>query len=83
MNDKELELQSINDFHNVTSSIYNTISNSTKCINAVFMPLTINNLKKAISHRPQILHLICKSTYIIPDSMKAQEQKKKVQLIKV
>ena len=83
MNDKELELQSINDFHNVTSSIYNTISNSTKCINAVFMPLTINNLKKAISHRPQILHLICKSTYIIPDSMKAQEQKKKNKKIKI
>ena len=37
------------------------------------MPLTLNNLKNIISNeetRPVILHLICKSTYIIPEEEK-------------
>ena len=59
------ELKTMNDFSNITNSIYNLVIESTKLINAEFYPLTENNLKKVILHKPKIIHLICKSTYII------------------
>ena len=62
------ELISMNDFNNLTNSIYNIIKNSNKIINAEFLPLTINNLSEVIKLKPQIIHLICKSTYIIDDN---------------
>ena len=61
------ELSSMNDFNNITNSIYNKIKASGKIIKAEFLPLTINNLKDVIKLKPKILHLICKSTYIIND----------------
>ena len=61
------ELKTMNDFNNITNIIKNVIMNSTKLINAEFYPLTENNLKLVIWHKPKIIHLICKSTYIIPE----------------
>ena len=61
------ELSSMNDFNSLTNSIYNIIKTSYKIINAEFLPLTINNLEKVIKLKPKIIHLICKSTYIIND----------------
>ena len=61
------ELKTMNDFNNIVNIIKNVIINSTKLINAEFYPLTENNLKLVISHKPKIIHLICKSTYIIPE----------------
>ena len=68
------ELKSMNDFNNITNSILNVVRNSNKLINAEFLPLTINNLKKVIFHKPKILHLICKSTYITPEKIEENEQ---------
>ena len=59
------ELKSINDFNMITKSIYETIKD--KSIIAKFLPLTINNLKEVINEKPKIIHLVCKSTYIIDD----------------
>ena len=70
---EEKELKSMNDFNNIASSIFNVIIDSTKLINAEFYPLTEYNLKKAISHKPKILHLICKSTYILPKKEEIKE----------
>ena len=61
------ELKSMNDFHNITNSIYNAIRSSTKIVTAEFYPLTENYLKKVILDKPRIIHLICKSVYILPD----------------
>ena len=65
--DEIKELSSMNDFNNITNSIHNTIIHSNKLISAQFLPLTINNLKEVIYLKPKIIHLICKSTYIIND----------------
>ena len=62
------ELRTMNDFNNITNAILNVVIESTKLINAEFYPLTVNNLKKVILHKPKIIHLICKSTYIIPQN---------------
>ena len=61
------ELKTMNDYNNIINIIKNVIMDSTKLINAEFDPLTENNLKLVISHKPKIIHLICKSTYIIPE----------------
>ena len=63
------ELRSMNDFNNITNTIVNVVKNSTKLINAEFYPLTKNNLKNVIFNKPKILHLIFKSTYIIPEKI--------------
>ena len=71
---KEKELKSMNDFNNITNSIKNVIIESNKLINAEFLPLTERNLKKIISYKPKIIHLICKSTYIIPENDKEKDK---------
>ena len=70
INNKEefKELSSMNDFNKLTNSIYNIIKTSNKILNAEFFPLTINNLKDIIKLKPKIIHLICKSTYIIDNN---------------
>ena len=72
-NEIKKELKSMNDFNNIANSIFNVIIDSTKLINAEFYPLTEYNLRKAISHKPKILHIICKSTYILPEKEKIKE----------
>ena len=61
------ELKTMNDFNNIINNIKNVIMNSTKLINAEFYPLTEINLKLVLTHKPKIIHLIFKSTYIIPE----------------
>ena len=57
-------LRTMNDFNSITSSIHNVILNKcNKQIKAQFLPLTGDNLEFAISQKPKILHLICKSVY--------------------
>ena len=65
-NNSNKELKSINDFNNITQKILNVVRNSTKLIFAEFYPLTKQYLKKIIFDKPKIIHLICKSTYILP-----------------
>ena len=60
------ELKTMNDFNKIAKSIYETIKN--KAIIVEFLPLTENNLNKIIQKKPKILHLICKSTYIIDNN---------------
>ena len=68
------ELKSMNDFNNVTNSIVNVVRKSSKLIIAEFLPLTKYNLKRAILKKPKILHLICKSTYIVPDKIEENDE---------
>ena len=70
------ELKSMNDFHNITSAVYDVIRRSTKLVTAEFHILTQNNLIEAISLKPKIIHLICKSVYILPDPDKIEEKDK-------
>ena len=66
INNEEIELRTMNDFNSITHSILNVIKDDcNKQIKAKFLPLTTENLKQAVSQRPKILHLICKSVYII------------------
>ena len=74
--DGEKELRTMNDFNIITSKIYESFKED-NFLNQLkyteFKPLTIENLKMAISDEkkiPIILHLICKSTYIIPEKEK-------------
>ena len=67
--DGENELRTMNDFNNITSAIYKLLSEQDYLTYADFQPLTLNSFKEVILNekkRPDILHLICKSTYIIP-----------------
>ena len=68
------ELKSMNDFHNIANSIYNVIRSSTKLINAEFYPLTENNLINVINNKPKIIHLICKSVYILPKNITEKDK---------
>ena len=66
INIEEKVLRTMNDFNSITHSIWNVIKDEcNKQIKAKFLPLTTNNLKIALSQRPKILHLICKSVYIV------------------
>ena len=75
----EKELRTINDFNIIKSKIYKVFNEEEeedylKYIE--FYPLTINTLKDVLLHeykRPVILHLICKSTYIIPNGKKPEK----------
>ena len=64
----------MNDFNNIANSIFNEVTKSTKLIKAEFYPLTERHLKKAISEKPKILHLICHSTYIIPKKLEKTDE---------
>ena len=68
---KGKELRTMNDFNTITSRIYNLFSEE-DCLNYTeFGPLTKKTLKNILTDeekRPVILHLICKSTYLIEDN---------------
>ena len=64
-------LRTMNDFNNIKSMIYDIFKEDLKYTK--FLTLTKQNLKEVITNkekRPKILHLICKSTYIIPEQAK-------------
>ena len=74
----EKELRTMNDFNIITSKIYKSFEEEDYLKYTKFWPLTLNTLKDVISNkqkRPVILHLICKSTYIIPDQGQEKEKK--------
>ena len=69
--DKDKELRTMNDFNKVTSSIHEAIQESIQPIKAEFYPLTKSKFEEIISkkeYKPTILHLICKSTFNIPNN---------------
>ena len=75
--DGEKELRTMNDFNIITSQIYKSFDEEDCLKYTKFLPLTLNNLREAITNekeRPVILHLICKSTYVIPE----EEKEKKI-----
>ena len=55
------ELKTMNDFNSITYSINQVIMDCNKQIRAQFLTLTSENLEFAISQKPKIIHLICKS----------------------
>ena len=64
--DNEKELRTMNDFHIITSKIYNLFKEEDFLKYTEFFPLTKNKLIDILSDKnktPVILHLICKSTY--------------------
>ena len=63
----EKELRTMNDFNIIPGKIYNILKEEDYLKYSKFEILTQNTFKEAISKRPQILHLICKSTYISPE----------------
>ena len=66
----ENELRTMNDFNIITSKIYKAFDESDFLKYTEFNHLTINTLKDILSDknkRPVILHLICKSTYLLPE----------------
>ena len=71
--DGEKELRIMNEFNIIASKIYKLFEEEDYLKYTEFLPLTLNTLKNFITNeqkRPVILHLICKSTYIIPDEVK-------------
>ena len=72
-----VELRTMNDFSIITSKIYEAFKGEDFLKYIEFKPLTLENLKHVISEEkkiPIILHLICKSTYVIP-----QQEKENIQ----
>ena len=71
--DNDKELRTLNDFNNIVNSIQDIISQSIKSINIQYLPLTKNNFIESIKiKKPIILHLLCKSTYIIQENNKKE-----------
>ena len=71
--DGEKELRIMNEFNIITSNIYKSFEEEDYLKYTEFLPLTLNTLNYFITNeqkRPVILHLICKSTYIIPEEEK-------------
>ena len=69
----EKELRTINDFNIITSKIYKSFEEEDYLKYTEFLPLTFKTLNNVITDeqkRPVILHLICKSTFIIPEQEK-------------
>ena len=66
--DGRKELRTVNDFNIITSKIYKAFEENDFLKYTEFNHLTINILKDVLTDknkRPVILHLICKSTYIV------------------
>ena len=63
------ELRTMNDFNKILCSIQRAIQKSLNSISVEFWPLTESRLIKILEHKPTILHLICKSTYVVPVEM--------------
>ena len=69
--DGDKELRTMNDFNIIPATIFNLFNEENYLKYTQFGILTKESFKKAISEKskgPLILHLICKSTYIIPDN---------------
>ena len=74
--DGEKELRTMNDFNIITSEIYKAFDEEDSLKYTIFFPLTLDNLNKVIKEenmRPVILHLICKSTYVIPEEERSKQ----------
>ena len=68
--DNGKELRTMNDFNIITSEIYNILNEEDYLNGTEFFLLTQSTLKEVITNEqkiPIILHLICKSTYIIEE----------------
>ena len=63
------ELRTMNDFNKILCSIQRAIQKSLNSISVEFWPLTESRLIEILEHKPTILHLICKSTYVVPDNI--------------
>ena len=77
--DGEKELRIMNEFNIIASNIYKSFEEEDYLKYTEFLPLTLNTLNYFITNeqkRPVILHLICKSTYIIPEEEKEQKGEK-------
>ena len=75
--DGEKELRTANDFNIITSKIYKIFDENDFLKYTEFNHLTINTLIDVLTDenkRPVILHLICKSTYILPQDEKKPEK---------
>ena len=75
--DGKNELRTMNDFNIIKSEIYKAFNEEDYLKYTEFYPLTINIFKDILSDenkRPVILHLICKSTYIIPKDVQNPEK---------
>ena len=69
--DGKNELRTMNDFNIIKYEIYKAFNEEDYLKYTEFYPLTLNTLKNILSDenkRPVILHLICKSTYILPEN---------------
>ena len=66
--DNGKELRTMNDFNEIANSIKEIVQQSIKTISIQFLPLTKNNfIETILTKKPIILHLICKSTYIMEE----------------
>ena len=63
------ELRTMNDFNKILCSIQRALQKSLNSISVEFWPLTESRLIEILEHKPTILHLICKSTYVVPDNI--------------
>ena len=66
--DGEKELRTMNDFNIITSAIYEILNDKNHLNYSEFIPLTKKTLKDILTDEkriPVVLHLICKSTYIV------------------
>ena len=69
--DGKNELRTMNDFNIIKSEIYKAFYEEYYLKYTEFYSLTINSLKDILSNenkRPVILHLICKSTYLLQEN---------------
>ena len=67
----EQELRTMNDYDKIPNLIHEAIKDSLNSISVEFYPLTKERLKEILSNKdlkPSILHLICKSTYCLPEN---------------
>ena len=74
----EQELRTMNDYDKIPNLIHEAIKDSLNSISVEFYPLTKERLKEILSnkdHKPSILHLICKSTYCLPENNDIPEGK--------
>ena len=77
-NKEIIELRTMNDFNIIPANLYYFFNEEEYLKYIDFQPLTIKAFKDAIINndkRPDILHLICKSTYVVPDEKKKRNGK--------
>ena len=82
--DGEKELRTMNDFNIIPGSIYKVLKETDYLKYSTFDVLNKKTLKEGISNKPHILHLIFKSTYIIPaekENIKSDDSSDYVNLI--